>query len=192
MTSDRPTQETIDQFVIAAHGNRPAIEAGLAEHPALINARSTLDESPLGAAAHVGNRLMAEYLLAQGAGMELGAAAMLGRMEEVEAAVQADPLLANATGAHGIPILFHACSGGQHELARFLVAQGAVATPESLGRCLLGAVHAGHIELARWLIGLGADVATRDFQGKTALERAEEAGNVELAGVVRGVGSGKG
>src|SRR6476661_7455497 len=145
MNTSVPTQETIDQFVTAAHANRPAVEAGLAMEPSLINARSSLAETPLGAAAHAGNRAMAEYLLEQGATMELPAAAMLGRSAEVEAAVRADPTLANATGAHGIPILFHACIGGQYELAQFLVAHGATSTPVALGGCLLAAVRAGHV-----------------------------------------------
>src|SRR4051794_5577654 len=96
MNANAALQETIDQFVTAAHGNRAAVEAGLAADPSLINARSSLAESPLGAAAHVGNRTMAEYLLQQGATMELPAAAMLGHVAKVEAAVRADPSQANA------------------------------------------------------------------------------------------------
>jgi ankyrin repeat protein len=186
MNASAASQETIDQFVTAAHGNRAAVETALAADPSLINARSSLAESPLGAAAHVGNRAMAEYLLARGARPELPAAAMLGHVAEVEAAVRADPSLANAACAHGISILFHACIGGQYALARFLVAHGATNTPAALGSCLLAAVRAGHVEMARWLVNLGADVTTQDFEGKTALERAEGAGDAELTALLRG------
>jgi ankyrin repeat protein len=184
MSRAEPTQDAIDQFVIKCHFDLPGVQAALAEQPALLNARSSLDETPLAAAAHVGNKAIAEYLLNQGASMELPAAAMLGRDDDVRGAVDGDPSLANAAGAHGISILFHAAVGGNFDLARYLVDRGATVTPESGGHVLHAAVRAGDADMVRWLIDLGADINTKDFESKTPLQRAREAGHAEIAALL--------
>jgi ankyrin repeat protein len=157
----------------------------LAADPTLINTRSTLDETPLGAAAHVGNRAMAEYLLGEGAAPELTTSAMLGNDDEVRAAVASDPSLANAAGAHGIPILFHAVIGGNFNLAKYLVEQGAGASPEQAGSLLHAAVRAGHVEMAAWTLSLGADRNSLDYEQKTPIQRAEESGNAEMIALLQ-------
>jgi ankyrin repeat protein len=179
------SQEIVDEFVRRAHGDLDGVQEMLREDPKLLNARSRLDELPLGAAAHVGNKEIAEYLLSQGALLEICAAAMLGMNEVVQEALEADPAVANARGAHGIPILFHAAIGGNYDLARFLVERGAEVTPGGAGAALHAAIRVGHAEMARWLIDLGADVSAPDFQGKTPLERAEQYGRTEIAAMLR-------
>jgi ankyrin repeat protein len=175
-----PNQETIDQFVIFCHGNMPGVREMLATDATLINSRSSLGETPLGAAAHVGNRTMAEYLLGEGAAPELTASAMLGDDEAIREAVRADPSLANAAGAHGIPILFHAVIGGNFELAKFLTEQGADTSQGQTGSLLHAAVHAGNVEMAQWVLDLGADPSSLDYEGKTPIERAQASGNAEM------------
>jgi ankyrin repeat protein len=184
-TTPAPSQETIDQFVNFSHGHMAGVQEMLAANPALINTRSSLDESPLGAAAHVGNRAMAEYLLSAGAELELPAAAMLGMEEEVRRQVAADPALANAAGAHGFPILFHAVIGGNHDLARYLVQQGADTGGDKAGALLHAAVRTGNVDLAAWTISLGADLSSPDYEGKTPLQRADESGNAAMSALLR-------
>jgi ankyrin repeat protein len=184
-TTPAPNQETIDRFVIFCHGNMAGAQEMLAADPALINSRSTLAETPLAAAAHVGNRAMAEYLLAEGAELELPAAAMLGMEDEVRARVAADPSLANAAGAHGFPILFHAVIGGNFALAQYLVEQGADTSGDLAGSLLHAAVRAGHVEMAAWTISLGAGLDSLDYERKTPLQRAEESGNAEMIALLR-------
>jgi ankyrin repeat protein len=179
------SQDTIDAFVIACHGNMARVREMLAADPALVNSRSSLDESPLGAAAHVGNRQMAQYLLEQGAAMELPAAVMLGRDADVRAAVSADPALANAGGAHNIPILFHAAIGGNLELAQFLAARGADTGPAVSGALLHAAIRAGHPAMAAWALDLGADPSALDFENRTALQRAEELERDDIVALLR-------
>jgi ankyrin repeat protein len=180
------SQETIDTFVNMSHGHLAGVQAMLAEHPELINARSSLDESPLGAAAHVGNRAMAEYLLAQGASPELPASAMLGQADTVRAAVEADLAVANLGGAHDIPILFHAVIGGHEALARFLAERGADTGPAVSGALLHAAIRARHPALVRWTLDLGADRQSLDFENKTAVQRARESGEAEIVALVGG------
>ncbi|MFZ0545441.1 MAG: hypothetical protein WAM60_08380, partial [Candidatus Promineifilaceae bacterium] len=53
------------------------------------------------------------YLLAHGARLNLFAAAMLGKLEVVKAAVTDDPNIVHVPGPHGIPLLVHARMGGE-------------------------------------------------------------------------------
>jgi ankyrin repeat protein len=98
--------------VLVAHGYADALRTALAHDPTLANA--TVDwgggdwESALGAAAHVGNREIAELLLEHGARLDVFAAAMLEMVDVVRAAIEARPGLREATGPHGIPLSAHA------------------------------------------------------------------------------------
>ncbi len=176
------TQDQIDQFVAACHGNFAGVREQLAGHPELLNSRSSLDESPLGAAAHVGNREIAEYLVAQGAVVDLPAAAMLGDLPAMQALLADAPEAAQGAGAHGIPVLFHAVAGGNLDAVELLLASGAerahVTGPES-GALNIAAAR-GHVAMARWLLDNGAPTDVTDFQDKTPLERAQEGGFTEI------------
>lgn len=55
---------------------------------------------------------------------------------------------------------------------------------------LHGAALRGDAELARWLLAQGADPHARDDEGKTALQRAEEAGHEAVAAVLQEWGTG--
>jgi hypothetical protein len=74
-------------------------------------------EMPLGAAAHVGRRDIAEYLLAHGARLDLFASAMLGQVDIVRSALEAFPSALHVAGPHGIPLLAHARAGGPEAAA---------------------------------------------------------------------------
>jgi hypothetical protein len=110
---DRPR---VKRFVIAGHGNLPAVKAMLAEEPNLIN--GAIDwgngdfETALGGASHMGRRDIAEYLLEHNARMDIFAATMLGQIEIVKTAVAAFPNIVNVPGPHGIPLIVHAEKGG--------------------------------------------------------------------------------
>jgi hypothetical protein len=106
----------VESFVANAHGDLDAVRSLLAEEPALVDA--TWDwgggdwETGLGAAAHMGRRDIALFLLEQGARIDLFAAAMLGEIEIVRAVVAAYPAAREALGPHGIPLVEHARAGG--------------------------------------------------------------------------------
>ncbi|MDR4410358.1 ankyrin repeat domain-containing protein, partial [Bacillus anthracis] len=68
-------------------------------------------ESALGAAAHVGRKDIALYLLEKGARMDIFAAAMLGKLEVVQAILVAQPEALRASGPHGIYLLQQARMG---------------------------------------------------------------------------------
>src|SRR6516162_11122275 len=109
--------ELVEDFVNNAHGNLDRVRDLLDRHKTIINAAWDWGggdwETGLGAAAHVGRRDIAEYLLQQGARLDLFAAAMLGKLEIVRATLQAFPAALHVPGPHGIPLIAHAKAGGE-------------------------------------------------------------------------------
>ena len=123
----------VQAFVLNAHADLDAVRAAVHGEPRLVNA--TWDwgagdfETALGAAAHMGRRDIALFLLEQGARLDLFAAAMLGYVDVVRAAIESNPAVVDTPGPHGIPLLAHAPAGG--EQARHVAAlleRAAVAT----------------------------------------------------------------
>lgn len=185
-----PTEQ-IREFVLAGHGNLARVQELLASTPALLNAaykwQENDHETALQGAAHVGNRVIAEYLLAQGAPLDICTAAMLGRRAAVERFVGADLAQAEASGAHGIPLLAHAAFSGDVDMVRWLVERGARA---GMSAALHNAVGREHAELVDWLLQHGdPDLGWRNFQGKTALEIATERGSEPIARLLRAHGA---
>lgn len=108
--------ELVKEFVGAGHNDLAKVKAMLAEQPGLIKAAYDWGggdfETALGGAGHMGQREIAEYLIAQGAPVELHAAAMLGKLDLVKAAVAAFPNAAQIPGPHKITLIAHARKGG--------------------------------------------------------------------------------
>ena len=108
--------DQVKRFVRVAHGDFDATRELLDKEPRLIKA--TWDwgggdfETALGGASHMGRRDIAGFLLERGAALDLYAAAMLGELSIVRAALEARPSLARVPGPHGIPLLAHAKAGG--------------------------------------------------------------------------------
>jgi hypothetical protein len=111
----------VHQFVSNAHGNLEKVKELLEQEPTLINAAWDWGcgdwETGLGAAAHMGRRDIAIFLLDHGARLDLFAAAMLGKLDVVKATLDAFPEARNVDGPHGIPLLAHAQSGGEDAAA---------------------------------------------------------------------------
>ncbi len=121
----------VQEFVKKAHADFPGTKALLAEQPSLLNA--TWDwgggdfEMGIGGAGHMGHREIAEYLIGQGARLDIFVAAMLGRLEIVQALLTAWPTLIDSRGPHGISLLRHARAGGDlaRAVADYLSSRGA-------------------------------------------------------------------
>jgi hypothetical protein len=113
-----PTQEpdVVREVVAVSHGNIARLKELVDRQPSL--ARASWDwgfgdwESALGAASHVGNREIAEYLLSKGARPSIFSAAMLGQLDVVKAFITAQPGVQKTWGPHGITLLAHAQAGG--------------------------------------------------------------------------------
>ena len=171
MNPEPLTQEQIRNFVLPAHGNLEVVKQLLAEEPRLLNEKyEEFDETALEAASHVGNRPIAEFLLAQGAPMNIYTAAMFGQTETVAQFLDETPELVNGNGVHGISLLYHAALSGNIELVEMLVARGNTQSPD---QPLLAAAGYGRIPMAKWLLARGADKSATNFQNKTALDIAK-------------------
>ena len=113
--------EMIREMVGVSHGNLVRVKELLAIRPTL--ARAAWDwgfgdwEDALGAASHVGNRDIAETLLANGARPTIFSAAMLGQLDVVTAFVTASPGIESTPGPHSITLFRHATAGGSRAQA---------------------------------------------------------------------------
>lgn len=122
----------VQKFVGKSHGDLERVKELLAQEPALINAAWDWGggdwETGLGAASHMGRSDIANYLLERGARLDLFAAAMLGKLDIVRAALAAYPEAIRVPGPHGIPLIAHAQAGGNeasqvYEYLRSLASQ---------------------------------------------------------------------
>jgi hypothetical protein len=113
-----PTQppELVHEMVKVSHFDLKRVQQLVEARPSL--SRAAWDwgfgdwESALGAASHMGNRPIAEYLLSKGARPSLFSAAMFGQLEVVKAFVTAHPGIQRSRGPHSISLLAHAKAGG--------------------------------------------------------------------------------
>jgi len=169
------SQSAIDEFVGAAHSNIAKVKAMLDENPELLGASSSQNETALQAAAHMGRKLIAEHLLSRGAPLDICTAALLGRIADVDRMLAADPTVARATGAHGIPLMFHAALGGNMDVLQRLIGGGAdINAGDGLNTALHAAAIIDSPDIADWLLRHGADRGPKDFAGKTPIEVAVE------------------
>jgi hypothetical protein len=106
----------VKDAVGASHGNFARIRELVEKQPAM--ARASIDwgfgdwETCLDAAAHVGNKPIADFLLANGARPTIFSAAMMGQLDAVKAFVAARPGIQKTLGPHGITLMSHAKAGG--------------------------------------------------------------------------------
>ena len=107
----------VREVVTVAHFDAKRLRSLVDAQPAL--ARAAVDwgfgdwEDALGAASHMGNREIAEYLLSKGARPTIFSAAMLGHLDVIKAFVQAQPGVQRTPGPHSISLLSHARAGGK-------------------------------------------------------------------------------
>jgi hypothetical protein len=120
----------VKEIVSVAHGNLARVKELVSARPAL--ARASWDwgygdwETAIDAASHVGNRPIAEFLVANGARPTIYTAAMMGQLTIVKSWVEAMPGVQRNRGPHGITLLAHARNGGPAaaEVLKYLEALG--------------------------------------------------------------------
>src|SRR5437667_4571455 len=182
-----PSTEQIREVIIAGHGNLEKVRQILAENPELLNVSYRWNENDtetaIQAAAQVGNANVAQFLLKQGAPLEICTAAMLGMQDEVVRRLNEDPRNAHATGAHGIPLLPHAVWSENPRLIQLVFERGA---KSGATLALHNAVSRGNYEIVEWLLdNAGADVKAKNFEGKSALTVASERSNDRIVALLK-------
>lgn len=121
---ERLDEKMVFEFVKVSHGGFDRVKELLESEPGLVNACWNWGgddwETALGAAAHTGQKAIAEFLLAHGARMDLFCAAMLGKKEIVQSYIDDNSQVVHVKGPHGIPLIAHAQAGGQEEIAALI------------------------------------------------------------------------
>jgi len=106
----------VQDFVIYAHSELDMVKKLLDKEPMLINAMMDWGggdwESGLGGASHMGRRDIVEFLLEQGARIDIFCAAMMGQLDAIKSFLTLQPKLIDARGPHGFTLHFHAQVGG--------------------------------------------------------------------------------
>ncbi len=104
--------ESVSAVVGAAHTNIDKVKNLVNNRPELANAAWDWGfgdwESAIGAAAHMGRKDIAEFLMSHGARPDHFTFAMLGELDALKAMLTARPGLQKVPGPHGIPLLQHA------------------------------------------------------------------------------------
>jgi hypothetical protein len=107
----------VQDFVIFAHMDLEMMKKLLEREPGLLHSHMDWGggdyESALGAAAHMGRRDIAEFLLGKGARIDIFCATMLGQLDVVKGLLTVFPYLIDAKGPHGIGMHLHAKMGGK-------------------------------------------------------------------------------
>lgn len=179
----RPPQldpKLVQQFVGSSHGNFKGVKELLAKEPQLVNASWDWVngdwETGLGAASHVGNRAIAEYLLEHGARINVFAMTMLGHTEMVQTILKSFPKTHSVPGPHGIPLLSHAVFGREKadDVFKLLVKNGANVNQQSNAgqSALMAAASVGRVEIIQKLLDQKADPKLTDNKKRTALDYA--------------------
>jgi uncharacterized protein len=182
-----PSTEQIREFVIAGHGNLEKVRQMLAENPKLLNVSYRWNENDtetaIQAAAQVGSANVAEFLLKQGAPLEICTAAMLGMRDYLERRLNTHPSDVNATGAHGIPLLPHAVWSDNLPFVQRVFERGA---KSGATLALQNAISRGNYEIVEWLVdNAGPDIQAKNFQGKTPLTMATERHNDRIVALLK-------
>lgn len=184
--SNIDSTETARAFVTAAHFSLDKVKQMLTEQPDLLHVAYLWQEgdaeTAIQAAAHMGSVEIAEYLLEQGAPLEITAAAMLGRADDVRLMLADDPANAKRRGAHNIPLMTHVALGGSLEIAEMVLTAGG---DEEISFALHGALARCDTDMVRWLLDHGAtDLNVKNYQDKTPLDVAVENGCHEIVRLI--------
>jgi ankyrin repeat protein len=178
------SQDLVGAFVQAAHFSLADVQALHHHTPALVNARwEKYQEVALEAAGHMGQRMIAEYLLTHGAPLQIFAAASLGNTQAVAQFLHEDPSRVNARGVHGISLYYHAALSGNLDVLELIdQAGGHVGRDEALH----AATRFGHTPVVAWLLSHGVtNLTIGNFEQKTPIQVALDNGYADIVTLLR-------
>jgi ankyrin repeat protein len=175
-------QAVVEECVGNAHGNVARVAELIAQYPAVVNARAPWNETAIEAATQMGNKPIIDLLLRHGAPLDFFTACVLGRVEQVDGELAANPDRVKDRGVHDLPALYFAAIGGSTEVAELLLASGSGVNEQCEAAAPIhGAVMGGSADMVRWLLAHGANPDLPDYKGRGARQLAEDMQRPDLA-----------
>lgn len=193
--ADKPqpiAKELVSKFVGRSHGDFETVKKLVKENPLIVNACWDWGdgdfETGLGAASHVGRRDIAEFLLENGARMDLFAATMLGIEPIVAESLKVFPKVHAVPGPHQIPLLSHAIYGKEQadEVFELLIRAGANVNAQTKNKMtpLMAAAQVGRPAIVQALLNRNADPTVESSKGATAVSLAKKRGHEKVAQMI--------
>lgn len=176
---------TADIFDAIRAGDVETVRTLIETQPELANTSGGSGMAPLMIATYMGKTQVIELLLANGATLDVFAAAALGKTAALQTLLDNDPMLVSLYSPDGWTALHLAAHFGQTDAARMLIGHGASATLRShndMSNQPLHAACAGHPgrELIELLLDSGAEVNAQQHGGFTPLHETAQNGDIAL------------
>jgi ankyrin repeat protein len=186
----------VETFITAIKaGNLEQIGQMIEADRALVNATGEGVSAVL-TAIYYGKPEIADYLIAQGARLNLFEAAAANQYERAKALLIENPDLANAYASDGFQPLGLAAFFGHTAIAHLLLEYGAALNSPSQNTQQVLPLHSSvagqHLELSRLLLEHGADVNARQEGDFTPLQGAAQNGQREMVELLLAYGADKG
>ena len=176
----------------AENGDSEALRRLLETDRSLAAARDELGLSALLHARYGGHSEAVSALLAATPTTDIFDATAVGLTSRVNDLLDANPDLANAVNVDGFRPLQLAAFFGNAQAARLLIDAGADVSATSTNGLELQALHsaaaAGHAGIVTMLLEAGADVNAQQVGGYTALDAADQNGDVALQQLLEAAG----
>ena len=187
--------ETAEFIQAVKSGSLDTVKQMIDKNPSLVNAMDDNNISAVLTAAYYGEIGIANYLVANGAKMDIFSSSALGLTYIVKNLVQKYPRMVEAVAIDGFQPLGLASFFGRTETAQYLILHGADVNSPSVNEtrvCPLHSAVAGrHLEVARLLLAHGANVNAEQQGGFTPLHAAAQNGQVEMIQVLLANGADK-
>lgn len=176
--------EIVAFFQAVKTGDLETVKQMTEKNPSIVNAMDDSSLSPVITAAYHGEMNIANYLVANGAKMDIFSSSALGLTYIVKNLVQKYPKMVNAVAIDGNLPLGLASFFGRTETAQYLILHGADVNSPSVNEQRVMPLHSAaagrHLEVARLLLANGADVNAEQQGGFTALHAAAQNGQLEM------------
>jgi ankyrin repeat protein len=176
------SQEFIDA---ATQGNVAKVKEMLHADPSLAQSKDENGLSVILKATYYGQHDVVEALLDSGIQLNVFEAAATGQTDRIRALIEQDPALVNSYSRDGFAPLSLAAFFGHAETVDALLAAGAEVSAPSRETMkltpLASALATGQNQIARTLIGRGANVNAKGDTDVTPLHTAAARGNIEAA-----------
>ena len=166
-------------------GDLAAVKSLVAADASLAFARNDSGVSGVLTAVYMGRSEIRDFLIANGAVMELPEASAVGNLARVRELIENDHAKADSFSPDGFAVVALSAFLGHLEIVQYLAAHGAdvnaAATNGSGYNALTGAVTSGHAAVVQWLLEHGANANYRYSAGYSPLLTAAANGRLDIA-----------